>query len=137
MVSSIPVQLPGTGFCRIYGLSLTLTHVKAAQGRTFHRLIRDSYGAPGPCAVQSYKCVGPPYTLTKMFAVRMSHGSSSSRSISAAALPVPGLSSKPEPTGCPPLLLSIDGTDRQTDERTDTRPSYDYFRMMCGSRNTY
>jgi len=67
----------------------------------------------------------------------MSHGSSSSRSISAAALPVPGLSSKPEPTGCLPLLLSIDGTDRQTDERTDTRPFYDYFRMMCGSRNTY
>jgi len=33
----------------------------------------------------------------------------------------------------PPLLLSIDGTDRQTDGRTDTRPFYDAHRVTSMS----
>jgi len=35
----------------------------------------------------------------------------------------------------PTLLLFIDGTDRRTDGRTDTRPSCDAYRILCGPRN--
>jgi len=35
----------------------------------------------------------------------------------------------------PPLLLSVDGTDRRSDGRTDTRPFDNTYRMLCGPRN--
>jgi len=58
--------------------------------------------------------VGSSYSRTKIYAGRMSRGSSSYRSISAAR-------ARPQQqTRRPPLLLSIDGTDRRTDERTMT-----------------
>jgi len=60
------------------------------------------------------KYVGPPYSRTKTYAARMSRSSSSYRSMSAArAGPL-------QQTRRPPMLLSIDGTDR-TDGRTRDR----------------
>jgi len=49
----------------------------------------------------------------KIYAARVSPGSSSCRSISA------GGTRPQQQTRQPPLLLSINGTDRQTDGRTD------------------
>ena len=58
--------------------------------------------------------VGSSYSWTKIYAARVSRGSSSYRSISAAR-------ARPQQqTRRPPLLLSIDGTDRRTDGRTMT-----------------
>jgi len=54
------------------------------------------------------KYVGPPCSRTRIYAVRMSRDSSSYRSMSAAR-------ARPQQqTRRPPLLLSIDGTDRRT-----------------------
>jgi len=53
--------------------------------------------------------VGHPYSRAKIYAARMSRGSSSYRSISAAGS---------QQTRRPPLLLSIDGTEGQSDGRT-------------------
>jgi len=64
-----------------------------------------------------YNYAGPPYSRTKIYAARKSHGSSSHRSISAAR-------ARPQQqTRRAPLLLSIDGTDR----RTATQPFYDAY----------
>ena len=63
-----------------------------------------------PRQVSSY--VAPPYSLTNVYAARMS--------AMAAAKRLGDLSSKPTARRC--MLLSIDGTDMQTDGRTDTRP---------------
>jgi len=57
---------------------------------------------------KKYKYVGPPCSRTRIYAVRMSRDSSSYRSMSAAR-------ARPQQqTRRPPLLLSIDGTDRRT-----------------------
>ena len=68
--------------------------------------------------------VGPPCSRTNIYAARMSRGSSGYRSISAARARPQQHTRRP-----PLLLLSIDGTDRQTDGRTDTRPFYDARRI--------
>jgi len=73
------------------------------------------------------KFAGPPYSRTKIYVAHMPRSSSSSsyRSISAAR-------ARPQQqTRRPPLLLSIDGTDG----RTDTRPLYDAYWILCGPRN--
>jgi len=58
------------------------------------------------------KYVGPPYSRTKIYAARMSRGSSSHRSTSAAR-------ARPQQqTRRPPLLLSTDGRDRRTDRHS-------------------
>jgi len=56
---------------------------------------------------------------------RLQHGARNYRSISAADF------GDQQQTYWPPLLLSIDGTDRQTDGRTDARPS----RRPCSANN--
>jgi len=58
--------------------------------------------------------VRPPYSRTKIYAVRMPRGSSVYRNICAVR------NGPQQQTRRPPLLLSIDGTDRQTDTRSLT-----------------
>ena len=59
-------------------------------------------------------CVGPAYSRTKIYALRMTRGSSVYRNICAVR------NGPQQQTRRPPLLLSIDGTDRQTDTRSLT-----------------
>ena len=59
------------------------------------------------------KYVGPPYSRTKIYAARMSRGSSSHRSTSAARARPQQQTRRP-----PLLLLSTDGRDRRTDRHS-------------------
>ena len=59
-------------------------------------------------------CVGPAYSRTKIYALRMTRGSSVYRNMCAVR------NGPQQQTRRPPLLLSIDGTDRQTDTRSLT-----------------
>jgi len=70
------------------------------------------------------KYVGPPYRRAEIYAARVLRGGSSHRSIFAAR------ARAQQQTRRPPLLLSIDGTDGQTDVRTDTRPLHDAYRVL-------
>ena len=76
--------------------------------------------------ITRYEYVGPPCSRATIYAARVSRGSCSYRSISAVC-------ARPQQqTRRPPLLLSINGTDRQT----DTRPLYDACHILCGPRKS-
>ena len=79
------------------------------------------------------KYVGRPYSRAKIYAARMKRGSSSYRSISAAG-PRPTSAANP-----PAAVATVDRWDRQTDgqtdKRTDTRPFYESYGVLCGARN--
>ena len=76
--------------------------------------------------ITRYEYVGPPCSRATIYAARVSRGSCSYRSISAVC-------ARPQQqTRRPPLLLSINGTDR----RTDTRPLYDACHIQCGPRKS-
>ena len=76
---------------------------------------------------------GPPYSRTKIYAVRTSRHSSSCRSISL----LPGRGRRPQQqTRCAGCCRSMGQTDagRGTDGRTDTRQFYDAYRIYYADR---
>ena len=87
------------------------------------------------------KYAGPPYSRTKIYAVRMSyaadvaHGTKQQSGWTAAdvdryVLPAPDLSSKP-------LAAAAAAVDRRDTRRTDTRPFYEAFSILCGPRDKH